>query len=51
MTVLYQQEGFQDTAKCLDEEPLKRISIEYEGFAYVVTIDDRYIYIIKKSTQ
>ena len=37
----------QDTAKCLAGEPMKRITLTYSHFSYVVTLDEHNIYIAK----
>ena len=37
----------QDTAKVLEGEPMKRISISFSDFSFVATLSERNIYIVK----
>jgi len=41
----------QDTAKCLAGEPMKRITMSYSHFSYVVTLDEHNIYIAKVKSE
>jgi hypothetical protein len=37
----------QDTGKVLNGEPMKRMSIVFKEFKYVITLDEAYLYIVK----
>jgi hypothetical protein len=37
----------QDSAKCLGDEPLRRLSVSYTEFNYVVTVGPKHVYIVK----
>lgn len=37
----------QDTAKCIGDEPLKRITITFTDHKYAVAFNDKCIYIVK----
>ena len=37
----------QDSAKCLAEEPMRRLSISFTDYNYVVTLGKHHIYIVK----
>ena len=37
----------QDTAKVLEGEPMKRISISFSDFSFIATLSERHIYIVK----
>ena len=36
-----------DSTKCLKEEPMRRLSISYTDYNYVVTLGHKHIYIVK----
>jgi len=40
-----------DTSKCLDKEPMKRISISFTDHNYVVTVGKNHVYIVKFLSQ
>jgi hypothetical protein len=41
----------QDTAKCLEKEPMRRLSISFADHAFVVTLSERYVYVVKKQRE
>ena len=45
-TTLYRM--LQDTAKCLDKEPMRRLSISFADHAFIVTLSERHVHIVKK---
>ena len=51
MTLLCFFLSLQDTAKCLAGEPMKRITMSYSHFSYVVTLDEHNIYIAKVKSE
>lgn len=36
-----------DTAKCLGNEPLRRISISFSDHSYIATLNEKFIYLVK----
>lgn len=36
-----------DSAKCLGDEPMRRLSISYTDYNYVVTLGKKHVYIVK----
>lgn len=36
-----------DTAKCLGNEPLRRISVTFSDHSFVATLNEKYIYLVK----
>ena len=39
----------QDTSKCLGNEPMRRLSISFTDHVYVVTLTEKFVYLVKKS--
>ena len=37
----------QDSAKCLAEEPMRRLSISFTDYNYIVTLGKHHVYIVK----
>lgn len=41
----------QDTAKCLGNEPMRRLSISFTDHVYIVAVSDKQIYLVKTTQE